>query len=329
MKKDNKLQLPFISVIIPAYNRANMIGKTIESFVNQSYPKDRYEIIISDNNSTDNTKDIVEQIAKQSEVKIIYHFEGRQGVHFARNSAAKLAKGEILYYTDDDMVADKELLIEIVRCFEDEKVGSATGKVLPMWESDPPEWVLKLCQNAYLSLHDRGDHFFISDDDFGVYSCHMAIRKDVFFECGGFNPENTAGEWIGDGETGLNIKVKEKGYKFGYNGRSIIYHMILPSRMTQEYLNKRLANQGNCDCYTEFKKHRFTREQLLQRIQEYSIKIIEHTFYATQKKKAGDITWRINEAYRYYYMNRIQYDCRLMMDKDWQELVLKDNWIDE
>ncbi len=321
--------LPFISVIIPTYNRAEMLAKTIESFINQTYPKERYEIVIADNNSQDKTKDVVEHIKKTSDVNIKYIFEQRQGVHYARNKAAMVAGGDILYYTDDDMVADKELLMEISLCFlEDNRVGSATGKVLPLWEAEPPEWVLRLCQNAYLSLHDRGDGFFISDDDFGVYSCHMAIRREIFFECGGFNPENTAGEWIGDGETGLNIKIREKGYRFAYNGKAITYHMIPPSRMTQEYLNKRLANQGNCDSYTEYKRHRFTREQLLQRINEYAVKLIEHTFMATQKKKAGDISWRIHEAYRYYFMNRMQYDCRLMFDKDWQELVLRDSWID-
>ncbi len=320
---------PFITVIIPSYNRAGMIGKTLESFVNQSYPKDKYEIIVADNNSQDNTKDVVKRLQADCDVKVTYLFEQRQGVHYARNSAAKLASGEILYYTDDDMVADRELLMEIARCFTDDKVGSATGRVLPQWESEPPEWIRRLCQNAYLSLHDRGVGFFISDEDFGVYSCHMAIRKNVFFECGGFNPENTAGEWIGDGETGLNIKVKEKGYKFAYNGKSVIYHMIPSERMTQEYLNRRLANQGNCDSYTEYKRHRFGREQLLQRMNEYALRLIEQTFMAAQKKKADDISWHIHEAYRYYFMNRIQYDCRLIVDKDWQQLVLRDSWIDE
>ena len=69
---------------------------------------------------------------------------------------------------------------------------------------------------------------------------------------GGYNPENTRGEWIGDGEAGLNRKLQELGYWSGYISSSITYHMIPTERMTQGYLNKRLANQGNCDSYSDY-----------------------------------------------------------------------------
>ena len=65
----------------------------------------------------------------------------------------------------------------------------------------------------------------------------------------GTNPENTAGEWVGDGETRLNIKIKNLGYKFAFNGKGIIYHIIPSERMKQSYLNGRLYNQGNCDSF--------------------------------------------------------------------------------
>jgi len=60
----------FISIIIPTYNRDSLLDITIESFVNQSYPKFKYEIIIADNNSTDNTKKIVEKWIEKSQVSI-------------------------------------------------------------------------------------------------------------------------------------------------------------------------------------------------------------------------------------------------------------------
>ncbi len=321
--------LPRVSVIIPSYNRAKMLGITIESFINQDYPKDSFEIIIADNNSSDNTKEVVSYWQSKSSIPITYLFESRQGVHYARNSAGKMAGGEILYFTDDDMIADSKLLTEIVTLFSlDPLLGSATGRVLPKWESEPPDWILKLCYNGWLSIFDElGEGIKVEDYDLGVYSCHQAIRRDAFFRGGGFNPESTCTDYIGDGETGLNIKLITLGYKFGYNSRSLIYHMIPSSRMTQDYLNKRMANQGSADCYTEYKQNIFSSEELLQRITLYHQKILEHAFYATMKRISEEIDWHMDEGRTHYYLSRISYDLRLMHDLKWRELVLKYDWI--
>ena len=321
----------FVSIIIPTYNRSKLISLTLESFFNQNYPKDSYEIIVADNNSVDNTKTVIEQFKQKSPVNLIYIFESRQGVHYARNTAAKHAKGDILYYTDDDMIADTNLLNEIIKPFLiDKNAGSVSGKILPKWEVEPPIWIKTLCLNGWLSLNNLGDNLIIENYDIGVFSCHQAMRREVFFKSGGFNPENTDGEWIGDGETGLNIKIKELGYKFAYNGNSIIYHIIPPTRMTQKYLNKRLANQGNCDSYTDYRKWEnrklgLGKNIIIRYIPEMVIKFKDYV----RKRKNNDINWRIDLAKIYYFFYRIKYDIRLIFSKKWRELVLKNNWLND
>jgi glycosyltransferase involved in cell wall biosynthesis len=323
-------ELPTVSVVIPTYNRAKMLGITLESFVHQHYPKNRFEIVVADNNSGDETRQVVEEWQRRSAVSVKYVFEKRQGVHYARNTAAWQTSGDILYYTDDDMIASRELLEEIVKPFSmDPRVGSATGRILPQWEVLPPEWILKLCNNFRLSLNDLGEQMLIQEKDPGVYSCHMAMRRGIFFQSGGFNPENTAGEWIGDGETGLNIKIKELGYKFAYNGKAVIRHMIPPQRMTQEYLNKRLANQGNCDSYTDYKKHRYSEKQLIERIAGHQAKIVEHSAHYAARRLNNDLHWRMDRAFIDYYLNRVEYDHRLIHDAQWRELVLRYDWLNE
>ena len=323
-------ELPFVSIIIPSYNRAHLVGTTIESFVNQEYPPSKFEIIIADNNSPDNTREIVDEWRQKSRIAIRYLHEPRQGVHYARNSAAKVARGEILYFTDDDMIADKALLSEIVKVFEaDSKVGSATGRVLPCWEVQPPEWLLRLCYNYLLSINDQGDGFTIAEHDLGVFSCHQAMTREAFFAAGGFNPESTETEYIGDGETGLNIKIKELGYKFAYNGKSIIHHIIPKGRMTQDYLNKRLANQGSADSYTDFRRERYDDNQLVAKIASHRDKIVYHLLTATLKKMENDIEWRLDEARAHYYLSRINYDLRILKDEQWKSLVLRYDWIND
>jgi glucosyl-dolichyl phosphate glucuronosyltransferase len=319
-----------ISIIIPTYNRGNYIGLTIQSFLDQDYKKGDIEIIVCDNNSTDQTKEVVSKLAKKHN-NIRYFFESRQGVHYARNSAAKISKHELLYFTDDDMIADKNLLSEMIKIFEfDKEIGAAMGRVLPHWEVTPPHWVLKHCYNYLLSLYDPPIQFQVSTELGYIYSCHQAIRRDIFFKAEGFNPENTKGVWIGDGETGLNLKVKELGYKFGYNGNSIIHHIIPASRMTQSYLNKRIGNNGFCHSYTEFRENTPTKsKQLVRSLLRTFVKGPLHSAYFFAKAIfKSDISYiRFSIAYQFYYYKRFQYDLKLVFDNRWRKFVLKRDWL--
>jgi glycosyltransferase involved in cell wall biosynthesis len=307
-----------------------MLIQTVRSFIEQNYDHNRFEIIIANNNSTDNTSEIIGRLVKESPIPIIPLLEKRQGAHFARNNAAKLAKGEILYFTDDDMIADQYLLSEIIRPFvNDDKVATVTGRVFPKWEVPPPQWILECCNNGLLSLNDPREDFIISPFDCNIFSCHQAIKRDVFFECGGYNPDIIGAEWVGDNEIGLNIKVREKGFKFAYNGKSIIYHMIPPSRMTQGYLNKRYANQGNCDSYTEYKKYRYSKAQLIRKIISHGIHYFYHAIKGVVRLVIMKPTYRLNWARTFYCINRIKYDYRLMNDEKWRQFVIRYNWINE
>ena len=134
-----------ISIIIPTFNRAQSLIRTLSSFISQVEMDEKYEIIVSDNNSTDETKEaVLDFISKNRSTKIRYHFEPEQGVHFARNSAAKVSKGKILYFTDDDMEADDDCIKEIYSLFKEyPNLGVATGLILPKYEVEPPFWILK------------------------------------------------------------------------------------------------------------------------------------------------------------------------------------------
>jgi glucosyl-dolichyl phosphate glucuronosyltransferase len=318
---------PYVSIIIPTYNRAKLLPLTLDSFLNQDYPRDRYEIIVANNNSTDDTSQVLEGYTRRSLIKAFT--EKRQGVHYARNSAAKIASGDILYFTDDDMLADPQLLSELVRVFElDPLIASATGKIIGKFDVEPPEWVRKHLINYYLSLTDpqTPDTVIISRDDL-VFSCHQAIKRAPFFQCGGFNPENTAGVWIGDGETGLGIKLKQAGYKFAYTPTSIIHHMIPPTRTTTSYLVKRIGNQGNCDSYTEYRQHR-TRHGLVRGILRRNTIGLARTILETLRNiGASRESWHFLPARLAYVHRRNAYDLKLLVNSDFRRLVEIDNWL--
>lgn len=322
-------EYPFISVIIPTYNRSELLPRTLDSFLAQTYPDDRFEIIVSNNASTDKTLEVVARY-RQSKVRVSCITEKRQGVHFARNTAAKQAAGDILYFTDDDMVAAPTLLERIVLPFGlDATVGSITGKVLPLWLEPPPLWILEQCSNYLLSLHDRPERLIISPNDMGVFSCHQAIRRNAFFQSGGFNPENTAGVWIGDGETGLNIKLRSAGWTFAYVGDSVTQHIIPPTRTTQAYLNKRLANQGNCDSYTMYRRERYGNARLVKQILKHAVRGLTSCIKAVGMATAGNSRSRFQLGMLFYYLSRIKYDFKLMLDERWRCIVLKEDWLND
>tara|TARA_B100000579_G_scaffold297673_1_gene247719 strand:- start:18178 stop:19167 length:990 start_codon:yes stop_codon:yes gene_type:complete len=320
----------YLSIIIPTYNRSKDLLRAISSFCNQKNFDYKYEIIVSDNNSSDNTKEIVQEYISNNPLNIIYyHFEPNQGVHYARNSAAKIASGKILYFTDDDMEADENLLNELISLFQLEpRLGTASGLVLPKFESNPPKWVQKNLINHYLSLTEPKIpfHLLISSDDFGVYSCHQAVRREVFFKAGGFNPENTKGVWLGDGETGLNIKIKSDNWLFGFNRKSIIHHHIPNSRMTLNYILKRMSNQGYSDSYSEYRKYR-NLKKLIYKSLSRNIFAFPRTLLHFIRAIIGQRSFIMLLGRLFYYHSRNIYDMRIIFNADFRNIVLIDDWL--
>ncbi|MGI9043024.1 MAG: glycosyltransferase [Gemmatimonadaceae bacterium] len=318
---------PFVSVIIPTYNRSSLLRQTVETFVAQTYPADRWELILVDNHSTDNTWSVIQALAVRED-RIRPLRELRKGAHYARNSGAMQSRGSILYFTDDDMLAEPDLLANIVGVFDvDDRVASVTGKVLPRWDTEPPAWVLEHLRNALLSLNDLGEATMITDEDPGVFSCHQAVRRDAFIEAGGFNPDTNAGLFTGDNETGLNIKLRKRGYRFAYVGTAVTRHMIPASRMTQQYLNRRMADQGFCDSYTDYRSIRPGKGRLAKRIVAHSALIGVAALKAAARRAVGDTRWRLDLARIWYHRNRAVYDVRLLSDEHWRNFALRDNWL--
>ena len=107
--KKKKLRL---SVIIPTYNRVEIVPKCIESLEAQSLDKSEFEVIIVDDGSTDRTGDVVSGIQASTKMVIHYIFQENKGPAGARNTGIKRAKGEVIWITGDDYVSDPQCLKE-------------------------------------------------------------------------------------------------------------------------------------------------------------------------------------------------------------------------
>jgi glucosyl-dolichyl phosphate glucuronosyltransferase len=319
--------LPFISVVIPTHNRAKSLQATVASLLSGTYPADRLEIIIVDNRSIDDTPSAI-AVMSASDDRVHGITEERQGAHFARNTGALRSRGEILYFTDDDMIADPHMLRNLITGFvSGGRVASVTGKVLPRWETEPPRWILEHCRNSLLSLLDLGEGLIVSDKDPGVFSCHQAVRRDAFIQAGGFNPDTNAGEFTGDNETGLNIKIARLGYRFAYVGSAVTHHSIPEWRMTQRYLNSRMWDQGGCDSYTTYRERRPGAVSLAVRMPVHAVGLVASLGKAAARKLSGRSGWHVDLSRAWYHVSRARSDARLIARNDWREFVLRNDWL--
>ncbi|MDN6736137.1 MAG: glycosyltransferase [Tetragenococcus koreensis] len=119
-----------VSIIVPAHNEENVIEKKIVNLLNISYPKDKYEIIISSDNSTDKTNNIVKSYQVQhKDIIKLYNVESRKGKTNAQDEAVDIAQGEILVFTDANSIFDKQALTELIKTLSDKSIGYVAGKL--------------------------------------------------------------------------------------------------------------------------------------------------------------------------------------------------------
>jgi glycosyltransferase involved in cell wall biosynthesis len=111
----SKERKPDVSIIIPTHNRAGILKESIEKLINQDYPKNLYEIIVIDDGSTDTTKEVIENAAKNSPVSIKYFFQKNQGQGIARNFGLRYAQGKIIIFGQDDILVLSDFIKQHVR----------------------------------------------------------------------------------------------------------------------------------------------------------------------------------------------------------------------
>ena len=320
-----------ISVIVPTLNRSQLLERMLRSMLTQTISRDSFEVIVVDNGSVDNTKDVVDRYS-QLFLNLFYVYEGQKGLHAGRHAGLLMAKGSILVYADDDIIPESSWLSSLADAFDDEKVGLATGKVLPDFESDPPAWLSDFWKKheygtflSQYSVMDLGDEVIPIHPNF-VWGCNYAVRKELVREFGGFHPDGYPKDLVkyrGDGETSLSESIVEGGYKCLYLPNACVHHWVSDKRLRIDYMRDRGFAQGISDSYTYT---RWNRAPMARRI--YYAKMFFHAF---QQVVNYLVKGRHTEAYREYcdgYRNGFAYHQKeLRVDPSLVRWVLKDNYL--
>lgn len=314
-----------LSIIIPTRNRAKYLVNALESITKQTYSKDEFEILVIDNCSTDNTKEIVQSFQSKSE-NLDYFFEPTLGLHAGRHRGLRESNADILVYGDDDIEAFPTWLEGIAESFEDPDVVLVGGNNLPKYESSPPAWVDDLWSytlwgkaNIAFSLLDFGERIK-EISPYYVWGCNFAIRKSILLEVGGFHPDGMPEELLiyrGDGETAVSDMISGKNYKTLFNPKASVYHRVPNSRMTEEYIFKRGYIQGISNSYTDIRKGR----KVASRCSEYKLLYSKLALKIGLKKhgKKNIFADGYNKGY-YYHQREVRKRKELL---DW---ILKPNY---
>ncbi len=235
-----------ISVIICTYNNAKCLKQAILSLIDQTLDKNLYEILVVDNNSSDETVLQVKSFQLKSLAEIRLIRETEQGLGYARNKGLRSAKGEYVAFIDDDAKADEYWLENAIKITEDSKLKpiAVGGVILPFYIERKPDWFKDEYETRSWGEKER----FLEGHE-TLSGSNMIIRKVEAIKYGGFeNKVGMKGSYLSVGEeTSLFEKIREKIKEdniFYYSPKLIVYHQVATYKMTVIYQLKRSFAAG-------------------------------------------------------------------------------------
>jgi glycosyltransferase involved in cell wall biosynthesis len=245
-----------ITVAIPTYNRANYLPKLLEQLWKQTGVEHlRWEIIIIDNNSTDNTCEIVThyQSKWQNQVTLRYFLETQQGAAFARWRAVREAKGELIGFLDDDNFPALSWLKEAVEFGKKHPLAGAwSGQIHGEFEVEPPENFEKI--QAFLAIREHGSepHLFDPVNLRLPPAAALVVRKRAWSENVPQKPAlvgKLPGLLVQGDDYEPLLYMYKANWEIWYNPLMHTYHQIPASRLEKSYLLTLARGCGLCICH--------------------------------------------------------------------------------
>ena len=260
------------SVAICTWNRAELLDRTLASLCRlRASDQEPWEIVLVDNNCTDRTGDVVGKYADRLPLRLVR--EMRQGHSFARNRAVEHCRGEIVVWTDDDVVVDEDWL-QHYRSLIDRTAEASFwgGPIRPKFDAERPDWLVanwKTCQGCF-AVRDLGTEVFELTADRLPYGANFAVRTGVqrqfhFDE----NRGRKAHSLVGDEELDVMRRMIAGGHRGFWVPQAGVEHLIPVERMTLDYVRRYFIGQGRRLAASGQSQHRsagsWSREAFIQR----------------------------------------------------------------
>ena len=245
-----KVNLDF-SVAIPTYNGAQRLARVLESLRWQLNTHQlSWEVIVIDNNSTDDTARIVQNYQCQwnSQVPLRYGFESKQGAAYARQKAIQMARSPIVGFLDDDTLPGMNWIISAYRFAQNHpQAGVIASRIRGNFETTPPKNFERIA--SLLALTERGSRPLLYAPENKVIppSAGMVVRRRAWLD-------NVPQELVLTGRTSTSmltgedtesiLHMQRAGWEIWYNPQMRLQHQIPSSRLTRQYLRKLCCGIG-------------------------------------------------------------------------------------
>jgi glucosyl-dolichyl phosphate glucuronosyltransferase len=228
------------SVVIATYNRAADLRDTLKSLA-RLRPDDAWEVIVVDNNSTDDTRDVVLHAATDFPAPLRYLVEREQGRSPALNTGIEAAAGEIIVTTDDDVRVPVDWLTRAAEGLRRLNCDYVGGRVLPIWGAERPQWLPDYGGKhwAVIALLDHGSQPI----EFGArvpLGVNMAFTRHAFEQAGLFDRHTgrRAGTLLGQEIREWCIRARKTGIRGWYVPEFTLEHVIPADRLNKQYFRR-------------------------------------------------------------------------------------------
>jgi glucosyl-dolichyl phosphate glucuronosyltransferase len=224
-----------VTVAIPTYNRADFLRQTLAGITEQQFPREHFEVLVIDNNSTDHTAAVVAEFANRHPAPR-YIREAQQGLDHARNRAVAEARGDIIVFGDDDILVAPDWLAQIaVPLLADtssRRIGAVGGEVIPVFPDGLPEWVREW--HAPLAFRTNAGPLDAKRSPMGA---NLAFPKWVFEELGPFHTalDRSAGNYFSGGDSEMIRRIRAAGLEVWFAPAAAVKHQMPASRTTFRY----------------------------------------------------------------------------------------------
>ncbi len=225
-------------MLVCTFNRSGDLRELLEgALAQETGGAFSYEVLVVDNNSTDDTRRVVESLIAGGQNNLRYLFEGRQGRSNALNTGRDAVRGAIYALADDDLMLPKDYLMKIFTAFQAHpEVSFVGGKVLPLWKSDVPAWLTQQHWSA-IAMADYGEQEFYSDSGTQINLLAGAFRVADVKAVGGYHRELgvSKGTTGGTEDAELHTRLWRAGRKGLYLPHLWLHHKVEPHRVTKGY----------------------------------------------------------------------------------------------
>jgi glycosyltransferase involved in cell wall biosynthesis len=239
-----------LSVILCTYNRSGILPKALDGIAGQVLSKsDDWEVLVVDNNSSDQTRNVVKEYCRRYPDRFRYLFEAQQGLSHARNTGIKHAQGDVLVFVDDDVTITPTWLRNLVAQLRDGRYAGAGGRILPDWTCEAPPWLATDGRYALapFAVFDLGPEAGpLLEPPLGA---NMAFRKAMFACYGNFRADlgRSGTGMLSNEDTEFGRRLLKAGEALHYEASAVVYHPVSQDRLQKSYLLKWSFAKGRSD----------------------------------------------------------------------------------